>query len=208
MTVKKRNAQVSKKKILEAALIEIATKGLDGARVDVIVKLAGVNKNLLYHYFKNKDHLFLTLLENAYAEMRCDQAEKSNLDAPPKQAMEMLVRNTFRHFIEHPEIVSLLASANVHRARHLDNSEVIQKLFDPLVDSIGIMLKRGAKEGVFRKQVDVVDLYISIAGLGYFYQSCRFTLGKLFSRDLSSPEIIKQREEHIVDVIMSYLRAD
>ncbi len=206
-TRKNRSSDLSKQKILSAALDEFTAKGFDGGRVDRIVANSGVSKNLLYYYFGSKDKLFLTLLENAYAAMRRDQTDETMDDAPPLQVMERFVCNTFRHFVKHPEIVTLLASANLHLGRHLDGSEVIQDLFDPLVNSIEKTLSRGKKEGVFRQNVDVIDLYISIAGLGFFYQSCRFTLGKLFNRDLEDPVMIKKREKHIVDMIMRYLQA-
>jgi TetR/AcrR family transcriptional regulator len=203
---RKRDAALSRKTILAAALAEFTERGLDGARVDTIAIKSKVSKNLLYHYFKSKDRLFLTVLENAYSAMRRDQADAELAALPPSKAMEELTRRTFRHFVEHPEIVSLLASANVHKARHLEQSGIIQDLFNPLVVSIGKILERGQKEGIFRGNVDVIDLYISISGLGFFYQSCRFSLGKLFERDLEASAVIERREQHIVDMVMSYLQ--
>lgn len=52
-----RDAEQSKKKILAVAEKVFAQKGFDGARVDEIAKKAGVNKALLYYYFKSKKQI-------------------------------------------------------------------------------------------------------------------------------------------------------
>ncbi len=49
-----RNSEVSRKKIMKVAEKIFAQKGFDGARVDEIAKTAGVNKALIYYYFKSK----------------------------------------------------------------------------------------------------------------------------------------------------------
>ncbi|WP_102029050.1 TetR/AcrR family transcriptional regulator [Salirhabdus sp. Marseille-P4669] len=52
-----RDAERTRKKILEAAKIEFFEKGYNGARVESIAKRAGLNKQLIYHYFKGKEDL-------------------------------------------------------------------------------------------------------------------------------------------------------
>jgi hypothetical protein len=44
-----------------------------------------------------------------------------------------------------------------------------------------------ARRAVFRGGIDPVQLYVSIAGLAYFYLSNSFTLSSIFGRDLLSP---------------------
>ena len=53
-------------KLLEAALPEFASAGLDGARVDAIARAAGMNKRLLYHYVGDKEALFEATLDLAF----------------------------------------------------------------------------------------------------------------------------------------------
>ena len=48
------------------------------------------------------------------------------------------------------------------------------------------MLERGRKDGSFRGGVDPLQLYVSIAGLSYFYLSNSHTLSAIFGRDLLS----------------------
>jgi len=75
-----------------------------------------------------------------------------------------------------------------------------------LVETLGGILRRGEREGVFRRGIDPVQLYISIAGEGYFYLSNRYTLSQIFKRDLMAPRALAARARHNADMIVNALR--
>jgi TetR/AcrR family transcriptional regulator len=204
-TEPKRSARDTRERILRVAMAEFAGKGFDGGRMDEIALTAGTNKNLLYHYFGSKEGLFLSVLERAYADMRERQNEMALIGLPPKQAMERLIGFTFDHFVETPELISLLNSENLHKARHIAKSGTIRAMYVPLIKTIDQILREGEREGVFRAGVDPIELYISISGLGYFYLSNRWTLATIFDTNLEGDERLRQRRRHVVEVIMSFL---
>jgi AcrR family transcriptional regulator len=193
-------------RILDAATQEFARYGLGGARVDRIAARARANKRMLYYYFGDKDGLFLAALENRYAHIR--NAERSlrleHLDA--REAVRRLVEFTWNYFLEHPEFMTLLNSENLHKGRHVKNSKRVPEMHSRLVENLRQVLRRGAAQGVFRKGVDPVQLYISIAGEGYFYLSNRYTLSRIFDRDLMAPRALAGRARHISDMILNALR--
>jgi TetR/AcrR family transcriptional regulator len=204
-TKPKRSARDTRERILLVAITEFANKGLDGGRVDEIALAAGINKNLLYHHFGNKEGLFLAVLERAYEDMRQRQNELALIGLPPEQAMEKLIGFTFDHFVDTPEVISLLNSENLHKASHIAKSSKIRAMYVPLVDTIGQILREGEEEGVFRTGVDPIELYISISALGYFYLSNRWTLATIFDTELEGDERLRRRRRHVIDVIMSFL---
>src|SRR5215469_2886002 len=61
-------SQRSRAAILAAAERLFAASGLDGTRTETIAAEAGVNKALLYYYFKSKDALYEAVLENYVSE--------------------------------------------------------------------------------------------------------------------------------------------
>jgi hypothetical protein len=79
-------------------------------------------------------------------------------------------------------------------------------LHSPLIGIITALLARGVKAKVFRAGVDPVQLYITIASLGFFYMSNRFTLSTIFARDLGNEDALAERGRHIEDVVLGYLR--
>jgi TetR/AcrR family transcriptional regulator len=200
-----RNPEASRAKILDAARIEFVSHGLNGARVDRIAEQSGVNKNLIYHYFGSKDALYLAVLERIYADMRSHQQDEDLRDLPPVEGMKRLVSNTFDHFVATPDLTRLMSIENIHYAQNLKSSQVIKPLYRGLLDTIQILLKRGQDDGVFRDNVDAVDLYLSISGLAYFFLSNQHTLSWLLDRDLAARRRVLKRRQHVVEMVLSYL---
>jgi hypothetical protein len=201
-----RDPERSSAAILEAATREFTEKGFGGARIDAIAARAKVNKRMLYHYFGDKEALYVAVLESAYVAIRTAEHGLQLKERDPQEAMRELALFTWRYFLDHPEFLSLLATENLHKAAYLKRSARIFDLHSPLVATIGGLLERGVAEGVFRRDADPVQVYISIASLGFFYLSNRHTLSVIFGRNLTRPEETQAWGEHIVRVILGYLR--
>lgn len=200
-----RDPQKSRAKILQAARTEFARSGLGGARVDRIAKMAGINKRMLYHYFGNKDELFCAVLEANYAHKRDSEKALELEQEEPVEAIRKLIALTWGYYLKHPEFLTLLNSANLHQAKHLKESTEIRKMHTPFVSMIKNILDKGVSQKIFRKDVDPAQLYISIAGLSYFYLSNQFTLSAIFGRNLLASAARKTRLAHMTDVVLSYL---
>lgn len=197
-----RDAEATKARILEAAKREFAKNGLGGARVDVIAEKARANKRMIYHYFESKEGLFQTILENAYVDIRTAE-QKLNLDhLAPKEALERLVRFTWDYYLKNPEFITLVNSENLHRAKHLKKSEVVKVYSRKFVSMVKTILDRGVEAGVFRNGVDPVQLNITIAAIGYYYLTNRFTGSIVFERDLMAKDALEERLRFNIDTIM------
>ena len=194
--------------ILDAATVEFAKYGLGGARVDRIAAAAGANKRMLYYYFGDKERLFLAVLESAYARIRNAEQQLSLLDVAPAESVRRLIEFTWNYYVTHPEFMTLLNSENLHQARHLKKSRHARVLNSPLIETLGVVLERGRREGSFRAGVDPLQRYISIAALSYFYLSNNHTLSAVFGRDLAAAAAKRSRLRHMTEVILGYLRAE
>ncbi|AYG61589.1 TetR/AcrR family transcriptional regulator [Rhizobium jaguaris] len=202
-----RNPQRTHATILEAATEEFAAHGFGGARVDAIAARAQTNKRMLYHYFGDKEGLYLAVLEATYAAIR--SAEK-NLDLAhrdPEEGMRELALFTWHHFLDHPEFLSLLVTENLHEARYLKRSDKISAMHSHFIDELADVLRRGEAAGIFRPGIDPVSVYLTIAALGFFYLSNRHTLSTIFARKLTAPAALKAWGEHIVSVTLASIKA-
>ena len=201
-----RNPEQTRHRILKAAKAEFARLGLGGARVDRIAERARVNKRMIYHYFESKDELFLAVLEAAYADIR-DAERGLDLDhLEPLEAITTLVAFTWNYYLANPEFLRLVNSENLHKARHLTRSRIIKEMHFPFVRMVADILGRGEQQGVFRTGVDPVQLNITIAALGYYYLTNRYTSSIIFDRDLMVPEALEARLAFIIDNVVGYLR--
>lgn len=202
----RRDPAKNQERILKAATAEFARVGLGGARVDRIAERAGANKRMLYYYYGNKEALFLAVMEASYARIRSAELGLRLGQVDPEEGIRRLVEFTWTYYLKHPEFMNLLNSENLHKARHIKRSKNIPALHSPFVATIEDLLARGVKAGQFRRGVDAVQLYISIAALGYFYLGNRHTLSAIFKRDLLLPRARAERLRHMVELVLGYLR--
>ena len=197
-----RDADATRKRILAAAKMEFAKNGLAGARVDVIAKRAKANKRMIYHYFGSKENLFTKVLEDAYVDIRTAEQKLDLDDLEPREALETLVRFTWQYYLKNPEFLTLVNSENLHKARHLKESEIINQVSRRFVDMVSKLLDRGSKAGVFRPGIDPVQLNITIAAIGYYYLTNRYTGSIIFERDFMASEALGARLQFNVDTIV------
>jgi TetR/AcrR family transcriptional regulator len=205
--VSRESSRKTREMILDGALTEFSEKGFDGARIDEIALRAGVNKNLLYHHYGSKDGLFTALLERTYDTIRRRQNDLQLRGMDPVEGMRKLVVFTGRIWVQFPEFLRLLQSENLNGGRHVRASREIQQMYNPLLETINELLERGTRLGVFRKNVDPIDLYISISALTAHYISNHHTFEALFGQRLMAPQRIKQRLEHAAEMVERYLVA-
>lgn len=192
--------------ILETATREFSARGFDGARVEAIARAAGVNINLVYHYYGKKEALFIAVMEAAYVTIRSHHNDTNIRALDPEAAMIELVRSTFRFFSNNLYIIGLLNSENMHEACHIKQSERIRSLYEPLLGLIATTLDRGVAEGTFREGVDPVQLFLTINAQSYFHLSNRYTMAFVLHQELASEEALARREAHVLEVILSYLK--
>ena len=197
-----RDAEATKARILDAAKKEFAKNGLGGARVDDIADKAKANKRMIYHYFESKEGLFQTVLEDAYLDIRSAEHKLHLEDLEPKAALEKLVRFTWEYYLKNPEFLTLVNSENLHRAKHLKKSQVVRATSRKFVGMVKELLERGVSEGVFRPGIDPVQLNLTIAAIGYYYITNRFTGSIVFERDLMAKDALEERVQFNIETIM------
>lgn len=201
-----RDAERTKAAILKAARDEFCTNGFSGARVDAIAARAKANKRLLYHYFGNKEALYSAVLLDAYQEIRRGERELKISQYDPLEAVDRIIRFTFRHFLANPWFTRLLSIENLQDAKFVRRIENLDEIRSPIVGELKEIIARGHASGVFRTDVDPMQLYISIISLCYFYVSNMKTLSVVFGRDLGEFALIQEREAQAVQMVLDYLR--
>ena len=203
---KGRDADLTRRRILAAATAEVGRKGLGGARVDEIARRSKSNQRMIYHYFGSKEKLFTAVLEDAYGHIRSAELKLPLAELEPEAALEVLLRFTWDYYLAQPEFLSLVNSANLHKARHVKDSERFKTTGPPFVGLVKSILDRGVAKGLFRPGIDPVQLNITMAAVGYYYLTNRFTGEILFERDFMTPERLAERFAFNLDTILRLVR--
>ncbi|MCY4151636.1 MAG: TetR family transcriptional regulator [Aestuariivita sp.] len=203
---RKRNAEATKARLLSAAKREFSKHGLAGARVDEIARSAKANKRMLYHYFGSKESLFTRVLEEAYLDIRRAEQKLNLKDLEPLEALASLVRFTWNYYLKNPEFINLVNSENLHKARHISSLSSLSIAMRGLIDIVEDILQRGQQTGVIRHGIDATQLNITIAAIGFYYLTNRYTGSFLFERDLMDKSALEQRLLFNIETILRLVR--
>jgi TetR/AcrR family transcriptional regulator len=189
---------VTREAILAAAKTIFAGAGLAGARTEAIAAAAGVNKALLYYYFKSKERLYVAVLED---EFRGFSEEAIGLLSGPGSPRSILLRFVGLHF---DAISRKQRFAPLHQQFMMSGARsmaaLVQKYAIPRSRALGRLLDRGIRAGEFRR-VDLRHAAISITALVVFYFSIGPVLRLVAEGDPYGEAELRRRRQEVLDFV-------
>lgn len=195
----------TKSDILAVAHEEFAQNGLAGARVDAIASRTKTTKRMIYYYFGSKEGLYLAVLERAYGDIRNVEQSLRLDDLSPEDAIRAMIDFTFDYQDAHPEFIRLVAIENIHHGKYLAQSDAIKSANMSVIESLRRIMARGQRDGIFRADVDPVDIHMMISALCFFRVSNRYTFGTLFDIDFSTDDTKTRHKRLIGDAVVGAL---
>jgi AcrR family transcriptional regulator len=191
--------------IVAAAIDEFAARGFKGASMDAIAARTNTTRALINYYFGSKEKLYIAVLEQVYGEIREAEGGLDLDHLPPAEAVRRIVEFTYNYYLAHEGFVRIVVAENQAHGRHLRKSRMMRTLNRPIIDRLARVLERGQGEGAFRPGVDPVEIHKSIAALGMFNVTNRYTFGAIFQRAMGAAGDVARRRDVVADIILSYL---
>ena len=196
-----RNPRRTRAKILRAGRKVFAAKGPDRAGVDEIAETAGVNKRMIYHYFGNKEGLYLAVLQSVYSRLKTIAAGVRQHPADLKDLLDGLIREYFAFLRRNPEFVRLLNWENSCGADGLKQID-LSNLAEPFVHATQVALRRQQENRLIRDDADIKYLLISCLGLCSYYFTNRHSLSVVFGLHMEEPDMTDKWVEHISRLVL------
>lgn len=206
-TKRKQDPEAVKRDILRIAKSEFAENGLSGARVDEIARRTQTSKRMIYYYFKDKNTLYQTVLEDAYREVRAGEQALNIEDLSPKDALAKLVAFTFDHHLDNPDFIRLVMIENIHHGEFLRDSDVLQNVNRAAIERISDIYNKGVASGDFRKGIRPLEIHWQISALSFFNVSNRMTFSLSFGEDLMDSLGHEHLRDHVTEAILRYVSA-
>lgn len=204
-----RNPEQSREAILRAALREFAEEGVAGARTDEIARSAGVNKALLYYYFKDKEALYGEVLDFTFTGLRERVFPILDSDLPPGDKIVRYVAAYFDYLAQSPLLPRMVQLEMMRSGRnpspHL--KRLVTRHFQPLFQRVVHTFQQGIDSGEFRA-VDPVQFMPSIVGMCVHYFVSAPVVRIFLDADPLAPEYIAARRAAVLDVVASALFTD
>src|SRR6266568_9129297 len=195
----------SRAAILKAAVGEFSREGVAGARTDAIARSAGVNKALLYYYFKDKEAIYRAVLDQVFGGVRAAIHQALSQDLPPREELASYVCAHFDYIASNPLYPRIVQAEFLRAGRDPSRLQrIAKKYFRPVFLEISALLKAGAQSGDFR-QVDPVHFIPSMISVIVFYFNTAPIMKLMTGGDPMSPEHLAERRAAVVDFISAAL---
>jgi AcrR family transcriptional regulator len=202
----------SKTKILESSINVFAKKGMHGARMEDIGKVADINKAMVYYYYSSKENLFQEALnmivKRIYTRIISGLRDVHERTDDPVEIIEEFARLHFQEYSRNRDWTRLLLDvlsddpAKIETAfkNAFSNGEIHEH------DIIEESFKQGVRKDIFR-DVDFIQVFISIVGMNLIYFLARPIAETILNNQIQNEEqFLHDRENSIIDLLLNGIK--
>ncbi len=192
----------TERRILVAAVEVFAKKGFDGARTDEIADRAGVNKAMIYYYFKSKESLYTVIVETMFEMVSVILGlHLSLIDVnAPAEGIESFIDKYIDFIYSHRIFVRVmlwdLARGGAIIAR------VAGRIMREKTDQIRLIFEKAVRDGDLRP-VDPKHLFISIIGMIVFFFFAEPVVRAIWDEEPITLEHIAERKREVSNLIIN-----
>jgi TetR/AcrR family transcriptional regulator len=215
-----RNSDQTKLLLLNAAEVEFAAKGFDGARLQNIARAVGVQQALIHHYFDDKDGLYRAVIERGMAAVTAGSWDilerlgplhakrgKSNVDI--RAHVTSFVDLVVDFYAAHTTLLAILrhdaenASPAGHPADLPELRPLLATHFRPVLDAVVAVVQELQRAGKVRADVDPRHLCVSLMAMACLpFQEAQMISVLWPDADFRDPVMISARKAEIVETVL------
>lgn len=194
-----RASKISRERILDAALVEFATHGYEGATTASVARRIGVTQPLIHYHFGSKEALWRSAVEMAFAQLAPLLAGLGS-DQPEGNAQERL-RTTLQRFVrfsaQHPEVSRLIIAESAVPGPRLQ--WMTEKHLRPLLAGLEENFRAARTAGVVKDLSLESLVFIFLGALPHFFDGAPL-IEILWGIDPSSPERVEAFADTLAEV--------
>jgi len=183
---------------MQAAERIFAEAGFGGARTDAIAAQAGVNKALLYYYFRSKDGLYRAILEDHLKEFQRQVVDALSVEGSARAKLLSYVSTHFDFVSTRPYYPRLVQRLMMTGGKPLER--LARECFVPMHRKLVSVIDCGIRDGEFRR-VDSHHTVLSLVALISFYFSSAPILSAITHTDPYAKAHLARRKEEVLKFI-------
>jgi TetR/AcrR family transcriptional regulator len=192
--------------ILSGARTLFAQKGYSGASTQEIAEAAGVNKRLIFYYFKSKDKLYMATLEDFFNQVErfLKNFEIRKEDISDRWLALLRFSDNITRFIsQQQEPVMIMMREIMDEGPLLD--QITECYIRPTFTAAESYLKVILGEDGNSQGRGIQHLLLSLGGANLLYFIALPLLAKVWDVDPNDPEIIEERKQELRKFILRSL---
>lgn len=182
---------LSRQRIIEAAIQEFSAKGYSGASLNTVCAEHNISKGIIYHYFKDKDELYLLCVRQCFEALTKYMKEKrGSFTGTLEQKLQAYFDGRLRFFAENPLFLGIFADAAFSPPLALVHQIAIcRREFDEL--NISVLTEFLSSSSV-RKELSIPAI-VEDFRIYMDYFNMRFV--DLFGKKVPSEAALREHEE-------------
>ncbi len=153
--------------ILDSAEQMFGEHGFEGVSMSALAKEAGVSKANIFHHFKSKEELFMTVLHRARKRFVSQLLSLTDSQAEPREQLHTLTRNYLQQMLENEPLVRLLMRELMEKRR--PGKQLAERLFADNISQLIELLREAQQQGALRREIDPGMAMTILAAVSIFY---------------------------------------
>ena len=199
---KQERAEVTKSRLIDAAIQEFSDKGFNGVTARDIEVKADVQRGLLKYHFGDKADLWKAAISKIFGELKDFRHARLEMarDLPPEQRLAFRIRSFVRFTAKHPELNRLMAQEGKH------DSWRLRYILDTFLRQMVMDLRDLTSEQLNLTSEEFCHWYYIYIGSGAFMFSMAPEAKKLFGIDVTSEEFVDRHADMVADLLISRMQ--
>lgn len=175
---------LTRQQILESALREFGSRSYAEASLNTISREGNLSKGIIYHYFKDKDDLYLSCVSLCIKGLVTFLEEKESLTGRPLEDVTSYLRLRHQYFERNPDCRHLFTTVLTQPPRHLvEEIAMVRKELDDYNKRFFQDILKGLtlRDGVSQEEAMEFFLMFQEAFNQYFTQNIQGEKQALFA---------------------------
>ncbi|MCL6476241.1 MAG: TetR/AcrR family transcriptional regulator [Firmicutes bacterium] len=162
---RREQAQLRRQQLIDAALHQFAEKGYDGASIRDIAQAAGVTEALVYHYFRNKEHLFEEMLKaRSFAPVLRRVLDEAGDETHPAQVLHRVLQEFLDMMYDNASMARMFI---IEFMRNPICHKYFRAMLEDNTANLARYLQHQQQRGVFRTDMDAQAVAGMLLGLAF-----------------------------------------
>lgn len=195
-----RSAELSRERILDAALHEFATKGYDGATTAAIARRVGVTQPLIHYHFGSKIALWRACSDLSFQRMADELAaaeRELQADNLP-DAVRVLARRFVGYLATNRDFLRLMFTEPAHDTPRM--AWVVEHHVRPIAERARGVLVMAQEAGLLKKHISTERLLFAFLGAASFFFDAGPLVQRLYALDPTNDEEVERFVDTLIDI--------
>ncbi len=195
------SAEISRDRILEAALAEFAERGFDGATTAAVARGSGVTQPLVHYYFGTKEGLWRAAMEHLGHRLTnvLSAAEEDAEGLTAVEAIRMYMRRLVYFCASNPEFSACIVQ---EIGRDSPRTQwVLERYFQPLAGQYDALIERGQRDGSIRSVNRTHGFFAFLGGIFVYFAGAAIGTG-VFGENAFDRDNFEEYAESVGEILV------